>query len=573
MHRSLPSLCSILFTIAVFPLQARGGGKGDSLTAPDTAAGIIEKQLQQEFSLDKLPPDRSVPVLEIDIPENRLRLPQGIMTRINTVILEGNTVLPESAITDAFSEYIGRDLTGCDVQELCRLLECFYAKRGYIAARVYPPVQTIENQTLVLRALEGTLQNVRIEGNRYYKTSYLEKFFRNITGKPLNYNTLMRALLLINANMDCEAEGVLQKGSGIGEIDLIVRIQDDYPAHMNLGYNNWGSQYTSYNQMTSEIDIGNLATSGDLLTLMTAAAVPPVMYYLNPVYSIPFGGSGLRLNLSYLFTHSSIQEEPKTKPSCWSEVGTALVVYPFLRSLTSDLDFSLDFSVKQYKNFVAEQTVSYDKLRVLSLGTQWSYLDFFRGRNFGFCFIRGAIPYLFNGSAPIDPESSRAGAGGRFFLCNLGYQRVQTLPWDTTLLITSSAQGTFNKLPLSEQFTIGGVGTVRGYRSAVASGDNGYCINTEWYLPIPGLKNKKFRGNTLWKNTLQLLAFLDHGAVYNNDAVYSELSPAYLTGAGVGLRFYGPKNVNFSFDAAFPLTNTYKEFNSFLYVRVIVNLF
>jgi hemolysin activation/secretion protein len=541
---------------------------------PSTSAGIIEKQIEGEFSVRELPSDKSIPLLEVDIPKEHLNIPEGLSTYIQNIYLTGNTVLSSKKIEKILYNFKGKELTGKDVLHLCMQIECLYAENGYILAWVYPPVQTIEDDTLHLCVLEGTLDHIQIEGNTSYTTSYLYRYVANLEGKPFNYNALMKALLLMNENIDCSAEGILKKSKELGCVDLFIRVQDQFPAHINAGYNNWGSNITSYSQMTSEIDVGNIAMSGDLFTLMTSTGIPPtVMYYLNPVYSIPLNGSGTRCNLSYTFSHSNIQQLKELDLACWTEIGAISFIQPIYRSTRFDLDISTGFSAKQYKNFAYDYTISYDKLRVLSIGCNLDYLDCLRGRSFASAFLTGGIPYIFNGSAPIDPDCSREGAGGRYFILNIGLQRVQSLPYDLSLMITSSAQGTFNKLPLSEQFVIGGATTVRGYPSCVAAGDVGYCINSELYIPIPGIKNKTCHPcKKPWKNVLQLLAFIDHGGVYTNTSVPSELSPAYLTSIGAGLRFYGPRNLNISFDAAFPLTNQYKLFNSTMYVRITMDL-
>lgn len=538
------------------------------------SAGIVEKQIEQEFNVRGLPENKSIPLLEIDIPKKQLHIPEGISAYIDHICLEGNTILSQKEIDNVINPYLHKELTGRDVIDLCKEIECLYAKQGYILAWVYPPVQEIENNTLRLKVLEGFLDEIQIIGNTSYKTSYLEKFVSSLKGKPLNYHDLMKALILINENVDCTAEAVLKKGKQVGTIDLIIQIQDQFPAHMNVGYNNWGSNVITYNQLSSQAEVGNLLTSGDLLTLMTSVGVPAVMYYFNPVYSVPINGQGTRCNLSYLFTHSYIQEIERLDLACWSEIGSVSFTHPLARSQAFSLDLLSEFSVKQYKNFIKNYTASYDKLRVASLGVIMDYLDFFRGRNYFEAAAHAGIPYIFNGSAPIDPDASRQGAGGRYFILNLGYQRAQSLFFDSSLLFTSSAQGTFNKLPLGEQISIGGVGTVRGYQPAAASGDIGYYTNTEWYIPIPGIKDKQtFFSKKNWKETLQFLAFLDHGGVYTNSPVNSETSPTYLTSAGIGLRFSGPRDLNISFDVAFPLTKAEKQFNSFLYVRAVMKLF
>lgn len=547
--------------------RGRGG-------APSTSAGIIDKQIEEEFSVRGLPSDKSIPLLEIDIPKEQLHIPEGISAHIKEIILEGNTVFSNKQIQKLLEPYKNRKLTGKDVLALCMQIECFYAKQGYILAWVYPPVQTIENQTLHLKVLEGTLDHISIQGNTSYTTSYLYRYVEDLKGKPFNYTELIKALLLINENIDCAAEGTLKKSKELGCVDLFISVQDQRPIHINAGYNNWGSNVTSYSQLTSEIDLGNIAMSGDLLTLMTSVGIPPsVMYYINPVYSIPLNSSGTRCNLSYMFTHSNIQELKTLELACWSEIGSISFVQPLKRSMRFDLDISTAFSVKQYKNFVHDFTASYDKLRVASIGCNFDYVDCIRGRTFGSMLFNAGIPYIFNGSSPIDSDASREGAGGRYFILNLGLQRVQSLPYDLSLLITTSAQGTFNKLPLGEQFVIGGATTVRGYPSCIAVGDIGYCSSTELYIPIPGIKNRICTPcKKVWKDVLQMVVFIDHGGVYTNDAVSSEISPAYLTSIGTGLRFYGPRNLNISFDAAFPLTNQYKQFNSTMYVRITMDL-
>lgn len=556
-------------------LVANTGWTKGGESHPSTSAGVIEKQIQEEFELGGLPPDRSIPLLEIDIPEEQFDIPEGASAYIERICLEGNTVLPQKIISEALCPYLKKELKGKDVIALCKELECQYAKKGYILAWVYPPVQVIENATLHLKVLEGFLGDIEVTGNTHYKSSYIKRYFSDLIGKPLNYNDLMKALLLANENFKCSVEGVLKKGKEVGFVDLVIRVQDEAPRQMNVGYNNWGSDTTTYNQLTSQATFGNVFMNGDILTVMTAMGVPAVMYYINPTYSIPLNGKGTRCTLSYLFTHSDIQVYKPLELTCWSEVGGATFTHPIARSISFECDVFTAFNAKQYKNFAFERTLSYDRLRVLSVGTFLSYFDFMRGRTLANGSFNAGIPYIFNGSAPIDSQSSREGAGGRYFIFNMGLQRVQLIPFgDISFLFTSEAQGTFNKLPLGEQFTIGGMGTVRGYPSSIASGDNGYFLNAEWFIPMPFNKDKTSKlSKKKWKDTLQLLAFLDHGGVYNNSPVPSEDSPAYLTSIGAGLRFYGRRNLNIGFDAAFPLTNQYKQFNSFLYIRVTMDLF
>lgn len=539
-----------------------------------SSAGVLEKQVQREFNVEDLSATKQVPLIEIDIPEEKLDIPEGISAYIEHITLEGNTCFSEKKINKIVSPYLNRDLTGKDVLALCHEIDNLYATHGYILAWTYPPVQTIQDHTLTLRVIEGYLEEIEIAGNISYKTSYIRKFVAHLENKPVNYNEVMKAVLLLNENSDLSIKAVLKKGKDFGGVALALSVQDKRPVQVSAGYNNWGSSATTYNQLSSEIDVGNVLMSGDTLTMMTSVGVPPVFYFLNPVYSMVLNGSGSKLSLSYLYSFSNIQQMKSLDLTGYSEVGTVAFTQPLARTREFDSNCVVSFDIKQAKNLQAGQTETLDKLRVLTLGGSLDYIDSLKGRNFFDSYFHAGIPNILGASHASNPQSSREGAGGRYFIFNTNFQRIQPMPGECSLVFSGSAQGTFNLLPSPEQFVIGGAGTVRGYPSGCAVGDNGYFSNLEFYIPPPFIKDYTIKFmNKKWKEALQLLAFCDHGGVYNNKAVPGELSPAYLTAVGAGLRFYGPHNLNISFDAAFPLTEQYKLFNSFFYVRVNMAFF
>jgi hemolysin activation/secretion protein len=311
-----------------------------------------------------------------------------------------------------------------------------------------------------------------------------------------------------------------------------------------------------------------------MLGVVGVIGVPPKdLYYTNATYGAPINAKGMHFDLSYLYSHFDVQQDKQLDLSGSSQIGGVRVTQALGRTRQFSQDVSLSFDYKQLRNEVMGSTGSFDKLRVIGAGTKIDYIDSAKGRNLFSGYFYAGIPYFLGGLAPVDPLASRQGSGGRFFILNLDYTRIQPLAWDCTLFFTSGGQGTFNKLPLSEQFYIGGMGTVRGYTLAYALGDTGYFGNLELHAPLP------FIGSSLckrmkkpWKEIFQVVGFIDHGGVYTNTEVESEASPTYMTSAGAGARFYGPWNLNISFDAGFPLTNQDKQFNSILYVKVSLGL-
>jgi hemolysin activation/secretion protein len=79
-------------------------------------------------------------------------------------------------------------------------------------------------------------------------------------------------------------------------------------------------------------------------------------------------------------------------------------------------------------------------------------------------------------------------------------------------------------LPL-EQYSVGGLDSVRGFRTNQLVRDYGYTASLEYRLPV-------FANPTGWRN-LQLAAFVDTGAAKNRAGPNPE--PSRLTGIGLGL--------------------------------------
>jgi hemolysin activation/secretion protein len=301
-----------------------------------------------------------------------------------------------------------------------------------------------------------------------------------------------------------------------------------------------------------------------------------VFYYVNPTYIIPLTGSGSSLQLSYTFSQSNTQGaafEPYDLSS-WTELASLSYDQPLVRTRKLEAGVNVSFNFEQYKNLQQGYTTSYDRLRVLSLGGSLDYTDSVSGRNILSGFLNVGIPDILGGSSVIDPLSSREGGGGRYYILTLNGQRIQPLLTDCMFVVTANAQGTFNKIPVSVQYVLGGMGTVRGYTASIAVGDVGYCANFEFYFPPPLLKNRMIKPmKKTWGEVLQILLFLDQGGLYTIDPVLSEISPAYLGSVGAGFRFYGPRNLSLSFDAGFPFMSQYKQFSSILYVRLNMDFF
>ena len=105
-------------------------------------------------------------------------------------------------------------------------------------------------------------------------------------------------------------------------------------------------------------------------------------------------------------------------------------------------------------------------------------------------------------------------------------QYAQKINDDLIFSVQIQGQLTPDSLPVTEQFAIGGINTVRGYRRNIRIGDNGFIFSSE-------LRQKIWENNN-W-GIVQGYVFLDTGLTSNNKI--PQVYPNVLASVGLGLNW------------------------------------
>jgi hemolysin activation/secretion protein len=135
---------------------------------------------------------------------------------------------------------------------------------------------------------------------------------------------------------------------------------------------------------------------------------------------------------------------------------------------------------------------------------------------------------------------------GLFFSWLNQTQWTQALNQDRDLLLVTRLVTQLSPdslLPL-EQFTLGGVGTVRGYRQNRQVGDNAVVGTIEIDVPLIG--------DRLSSHKLNIVPFFDGGTVWDNNSDEAEA----LASLGLGLDWQFKKFLSLRVDWGVPLINT-----------------
>lgn len=550
-------MCSPVIAFAGPPLEER---------AP---AGIVERQIQEEYQDKPISPDKDIPLLEIDLPKEQLSISSDKTILIQEIVFIGNTELPNKELLKLVKSECNRNLKMTDIQCICLKIQNEYRKQGYFLARAFPPPQEIRDGILTIQIMEGLLGEVDVVDNKHYATAKIASYFNDLAGKPLHHGQFLKRMLLLNENPALKAGAIFKKGAQVGTADLTIRIEDSVPLSFYTDYNNYGSSFTTRGRVGAKLNLGNLPVNASQVMVTQVQGLPfNELTFSQVTLHLPiWNPMGIALEGSYLYSRFHVPPFSSLDVSGGTHIGTLRYLQPIARTRNLSADFSASFDWKDIRNYALGKAASIDILRMLGCGVDVDYIDPW-GRTYFESYLYYAIPNLWGASPVVNSQSSHPGAGSRFFKCTGSVKRLQRLINDYFLMLNITGQWASQKIPIAEEIYIGGVDTVRGFLPAVGLGDMGFYINCEFRLPPPGLGSKKifFCQKKTWGEILQFVCFIDHGTVFFKQS--DGTIRTSLTGAGLGGRLFGFWHFNASVDVGFPIQSDVSPTSTVTYARV-----
>ena len=473
---------------------------------------------------------------------------------VNKITVEGVTLLSQDVVNSVIFKFQGKELSLRAMQKVADLISDEYRKKGYITTRAFIPPQTIKDGVLLVKVIEGKIGDVTIKGNKYFKTSLLEKRLDLEKGGYFDYSALQNSLIYINEHPDRKASAVLVPGKAPGTTDIVVEVQDRLPVHLSVGYDNYGSRYIDKNRYYIGLEHNNFLGIDDKLSLKFQRSEADY-YRLTQLNYLVSVDQTLDLGLFILNNKLKLGKEFEAVDAR----GTATIVSLFankavIREQNMDLRLTAGFDYKSVKNYTLGNRDSRDEVRMVKFGGDLDMSDKW-GRTIFIPEIDFGIPNLMGGMESKYQYASRAGAGGDFTKVYSNLYRLQPMPFSTSLLWKNSAQYSNNVLVASEEFQIGGPTSVRGYPTAEFSGDRGYYTSLELSAPFYFLsKNvKAFFSQEKLYNDLKFVVFYDYGMVHTRDDAGKKDGMDSLKGYGFGARLNVSDNLTCRVEVGYPI--------------------
>ncbi|MEO7862408.1 MAG: ShlB/FhaC/HecB family hemolysin secretion/activation protein [Nitrospirales bacterium] len=489
----------------------------------------------QRPELPSLPPTPAPPPLApmpVPPPGPESKEFPALTILVKDIALRGNTVFTNEQLREVTAPYTNRELTTEDIEALRIALTHYYINRGYVTSGAVVPDQDFANNVLIVQIIEGRLAKIDVEGNYWFRTSYIRSRIERGAGPPVNVQTLQEQLQLMQLDPRFERlNATLQPGLALGQNNLNLRVTESNPFKVRFGFNNYLSPTIGAEQGFVTIEDQNLTGFGDSLSVQygRSSGANPL---LNIRYAVPVHPSDTTLSLQYRRTAFAVQAEPfkalniENRAEIYS-VGLRQPLYRSLRhefavSLTGDHETSKSFLLGEPFEFVAGATNGVFRVSAGRFGQEYIYRTGEQVLSFLSRFSLGIGDVLDSNSS-----SSVAGsADGRFFAWLGDAQYVRQLDLLRTQLISHiTTQLTPDHLFSLEQVSVGGRYSVRGYREFALVRDNAVLASVEVRVPV--------YANAAGKDVLFLAPFVDYGRAWNSQVDTPD--PKTLASVGGGL--------------------------------------
>jgi hemolysin activation/secretion protein len=478
--------------------------------------------------------------------ENRMR-----SLNIREYRVTGAKQLTAGEIGEAVYPFLGPGRTPEDVEGARAALEAIYKEKGFQTVTVEIPDQDARSGILVLKVSENKVGRLRVKGSRFFSLERIRKAAPSLAEGALpNFNDITREIVALNTWTDRRVTPTLRAGVEPGTVDIDLEVKDTFPLHGSVELNNRYSPDTTELRLNGALSYTNLWQAGH--TLGFNFQVAPQNTDDAKVYSAYYQARFPQLPELSLVLQGTKQDSNISTLGGAAVAGRgeilgvrAIVTLPtrqdFYHSLTFGYDYK-KFDENVLFGLVITQTpITYDPFSIAYNAT-WAP----KGR---VTELNAAANFHFRGMGADQAEfdSKRFGADGSFFYLRGDLAHTRDLPAGFELYAVVQGQASGQPLVNSEQFSGGGLGTIRGYLESTALGDNGLMGTLE--LRSPSLLSRWKKSESEWR----VYAFLDAGFLTLNDPLPEQISRFELASYGFGssLRLVG--NFNGSIDAGVPL--------------------
>lgn len=464
-------------------------------------------------------------------------LSQAPLFILRGIRVEGNTVLGQAAIDRVAAPYIGKPASVASLDTIRRELTLLYINAGYINSGFRIPDQHVENGIVAFQAVEGRVTAVDVTGTKSFNPEYFQSRLGRGLTTPFNIAELEAAQqILLEDTLVRRLNIELLPGLTPGEATVHADVLEAHPYFLTTQIADDQSPTVGDVRGQLQGGVANVLGVGDIL-----AAEYGRTHGINDGaigYSVPLAPDDTRLSIRY-DVNGTLVVTPALSPlnitSFYDSVSVGLS-RPFYRTPEATLTLGSNFEVRRAETYLLDTPFSFTAgsnngvTNVTALRLYGEWID--RNADHALA-LRATVSFGLDAlGATINDQASVPSGSFTAWLGQAQYVRRIYKDWEA--VVRGDLQLTDHPLFPIEQFALGGIDTVRGYREYLTVTDDVFFASGELRIPIATLRLPRL-ADTADAGKLQIVPFYDYGRGW--DVNRATPYPPDISGAGAGLRW------------------------------------
>lgn len=507
--------------------------------------------------------------------------PANIYIREIRVI--GGKEMAPLEVQEAVYPFLGPGRTLDDVEQARAALEKAYQAKGFQGAAVSIPPQHGRGGIVFLQVSSGTVAKLRVKGSRYYLPSDIKQRAQSLAeGRAINFNDVSRDIVALNQLPDRQITPELRPGVEPGTVEVDLNVKDKFPLHASVELNNRSNPNTTPLRLSVNANYNNLWQLGHTVGFGYQVAPERRLdaeiysgYYIARFpgvenFSLMLQGRKQNSNISTKVPVVPFSVDPAASTQTVTENGINNSVAPgeniglraiwtlpplkdFYHSITAGIDYNHFLNGSTIRSssgaFIPVSSASFVYYPIsVNYGGTWAPKGSTTDLNVGVTMgIRGP------GSSARQFEDNRFNARTNFIKLRGDLSHTHDLPYGTEGFIRVEGQVSDQPLVNTEQFSGGGLTSVRGYLEGEVLADNGVTGSLE--LRSPSLLGwiKRPEGAKKEDNEWRFYFFGDIGAFGLRNGLPEQENHFTLASYGIGTRIRLLGHFSGSLDAGIPV--------------------
>ena len=433
--------------------------------------------------------------------------------------------------------FIGKCIEAETLANIIKAVNDYYQSKGYVTTQIKVPKQNLQSGIFELQIIEGKVEKISFGKDRVIEKMQEFMAFGAAEGDVLNINDINQGIYQINRLQSNQAVMKIEPGTESGESIVKIDNNKKFPAKFTIGKDNLGNKFTGVQRTNFSSSFDNLLFLNDNLNLNYTTNlhdsdnIKDIKSFSSSL-SIPFKYN----TLSYDFSRSEFKGQNPgingpTTLTGFSQSSKITLDRVLVNKTKLRLSTNASLTDKSSASYLDGDkiTTSERKLSILNVGfAASSYLNDTTSIYFNPSYSKGLK--VMNAKKD-QPNISNTTPKAQFDVFKLyaNFSKRFTLPKSNTpVTFVSEMNGQYAKQTLfgSEQFSVGGYYSVRGFREGYINGDSGYYLRNKVNFNLgsfiaPFTKNQDqnsqgfFSKNLVHLNKFSLEPFYDYGYVKN----------------------------------------------------------